>query len=98
MVTQRGGGLVSQARCRATDPHGLHARPAAHFVKAMAALGVPVTVAKGDRRADARSILEVLGLGVDQGDSFIVEADVAPEALTGALSDLADLLSFTLSD
>lgn len=89
---------MSAAQCHATDPHGLHARPAARFVKAMAALGVPVTVTKGERSADARSILEVLGLGVDQGSEFIVEADLAPEALAEALSELADLLEFSLSN
>jgi phosphocarrier protein HPr len=89
---------VSRALCRATDPHGLHARPAARFVKAMAALGVPVTVTKGERSADARSILEVLGLGVDQGSEFVVETDLAPEDLAAALSALTDLLEFSLSE
>lgn len=89
---------MSIARCRAVDPHGLHARPAARFVKSMAELGVPVTVRKGERKADARSILEVLGLGVDQGDDFTVEADTAPEVLANALTPLADLVEFDVPE
>lgn len=55
---------------------GLHARPAAMFVKAAAAAGVPVTVAKpGGEPADARSILAVLSLDVRGGDQVVLRTD-----------------------
>ncbi len=55
---------------------GLHARPAAMFVKAATAAGVPVTVAKpGGVPADARSILAVLSLDVRGGEQIVLRTD-----------------------
>ncbi len=55
---------------------GLHARPAAMFVKAAAAAGVPVTVEKpGGEAADARSILAVLSLDVRGGEQIVLRTD-----------------------
>ncbi len=70
---------------------GLHARPAALFVKAAAELPVPVRIRKGDGKAvDARSILAVLALGAKGGDEVALEADgdgaeAALDALTTVL-------------
>ncbi|HEY3868075.1 MAG TPA: HPr family phosphocarrier protein [Actinocrinis sp.] len=70
---------------------GLHARPAAVFVKAASAATVPVTIAKqGKDPVSARSILAVLGLDVRQGDTVTIAADGA-QAET-VLDELADLL------
>ncbi|MEO5780416.1 MULTISPECIES: HPr family phosphocarrier protein [Arthrobacter] len=43
------------------SPIGLHARPAAEFVRAVKATGLPITIARtGEAGADARSLLEVM--------------------------------------
>jgi len=63
---------------------GLHARPAALFVKAATAQPVKITIRKGDGPpVDARSILRVLALGAKHGDTVVLEAegDGAEEAL-----------------
>jgi len=63
---------------------GLHARPAALFVKAATAQAVKITIRKGDGApVDARSILRVLALGARNGDTVTLEAegDGADEAL-----------------
>ena len=63
---------------------GLHARPAALFVKAVAEQPVKITIRKGDGApVDARSILRVLALGAKNGDTVVLEAEVegADEAL-----------------
>jgi len=71
---------------------GLHARPAALFVKAAAAQPVPVRLRVGDGRpADARSILAVLALRVGHGTEVTLSAE--GEAADQALDALADLLS-----
>lgn len=57
------------------NPVGLHARPAADLVRAVRSSGLRVTVAANAKRADAGSILSVLGLGVRQGDEVLLEAD-----------------------
>ena len=55
---------------------GLHARPAALFVKAATEQPVRITIRKGDGApVDARSILRVLALGAKNGDTVILEAD-----------------------
>ena len=55
---------------------GLHARPAALFVKSVAAQAVKITIRKGDGDpVDARSILRVLALGAMNGDTVVLEAD-----------------------
>lgn len=63
---------------------GLHARPAAVFVKAAAEQPVRVTIRKGDIvPVDAASILAVMTLGAEQGDevTLAAEGDGAEEAL-----------------
>jgi phosphocarrier protein HPr len=63
---------------------GLHARPAARFVKAAARQPVKVTVAKaGADPVDAASILDVLALDVRGGEEVVLaaEGDGAEQAL-----------------
>ncbi|HZP50661.1 HPr family phosphocarrier protein [Actinocrinis sp.] len=74
---------------------GLHARPAAVFVKAASAAPVPVTIAKeGKDPVSARSILAVLGLDVRQGDQVTITADGTGAEAT--LDELEALLSADL--
>lgn len=71
---------------------GLHARPAALFVKAAADQGVPVRVRVGDGKAvPAASMLAVLSLGAGPGAQVTLEAD-GPGA-DAALDALAALLA-----
>ena len=72
---------------------GLHARPAALFVKAAAAQSVPITVRKGDGPAvDAKSMLRVLALGARNGDMIVLaaEGDGAVEALEAVAAVAAE--------
>jgi phosphocarrier protein HPr len=71
---------------------GLHARPAALFVKAAAEQPVPVRIRVGDgRAAEARSMLAVLALGAGHGTEVTLEAD--GEQANQALDALAALLA-----
>lgn len=74
---------------------GLHARPAALFVKAAAAQPVPVKLRIGDGpTADARSILAVLALRVEHGAAVTLSATADdPAAADAALDALAGLLA-----
>ena len=79
---------------------GLHARPAAVFVRAVTDTGLPVTIAKaGISGVDARSLLQVMAADFHHGCE--VELGVNETALNGpashqeareALKDLAGLL------
>ena len=71
---------------------GLHARPAALFVQAATATGLPVQINKvGDEPVDARSILGVMALGAKCGEEVVLTAD--GEGADAALDALVALLS-----
>lgn len=59
---------------------GLHARPAALFVRAVHNTGLPVTISKDGRPGvDARSLLEVMTEDFQYGCE--VQLEVAPDAI-----------------
>jgi phosphotransferase system HPr (HPr) family protein len=64
-----------QRTARMTNPSGLHARPAAQLVASLRPYAAAVTIQVDGRRADARSITAVLGLGAAVGDEVTIIAD-----------------------
>ncbi|MCI0582029.1 MAG: HPr family phosphocarrier protein [Chloroflexi bacterium] len=81
------------------NPSGLHARPAAVFVRAAAAIAADVRVANlttGSPEVSAKSILAVLGLGVSAGHRIRVRVDGDGEA--AAVRSLADLVAGGLGE
>jgi phosphocarrier protein FPr len=60
---------------RILNPHGLHARPAAQVVERLRGFDAAVSIQAGTRRADARSITGLLGLGASTGDEVTLHAD-----------------------
>lgn len=72
---------------------GLHARPAALFVRAVTETGLDVRIGKGETDADARSLLSLLTLDVRQGDEVVLraEGDGAEEALARLAAFLGTL-------
>lgn len=77
-----------------TNPSGLHARPAAMFVRQAAAFASRITLENLDRSSapvDAKSILMVLGSGVSNGTRIRISADGPDEdAAIEALAAFAD--------
>lgn len=73
---------------------GLHARPAATFVKAAAGFSSAITVQNVSRNGtvvDAKSILGVLGLGVSPGHRIVLTVDgVDEDAAMRALTELVE--------
>lgn len=57
--------------------HGLHARPAALFVKAVNDSGCTVELQKGERTINAASILGVVSLGIEHGDEVTLRVQGA---------------------
>ncbi len=75
------------------NPSGLHARPAATFVRAAGAFGADITVTNltrnPDKSASAKSVLGVMGLGVSSGHRIRIAADGADaDAAVEALVEL----------
>jgi len=54
---------------------GLHARPAALFVQTAKRFNGDIRVTHGEKEANAKSILSVLALGVDQGAMITIHAE-----------------------
>jgi len=72
---------------------GLHARPAAVFSKAAARFTSSVTVVKSGEEANAKSVLSVLKLDIQKGDTVTIRADGPDEqeALAELLKLVGDL-------
>ncbi|MDR1430903.1 MAG: HPr family phosphocarrier protein [Propionibacteriaceae bacterium] len=71
---------------------GLHARPAALFVKAVNDSGLSVQIARpGGTPIDARSVLGVMALGVKHGEEVLLT--VAGDGAGEVLDSLSGLLS-----
>ncbi len=71
------------------NPLGLHLRPAEMFARIAKKFDATIEVIKEGQRVDAKSILDVLTLGAEQGQELLLEA-AGPEA-QDALDALAEL-------
>lgn len=83
---------MPEVELRVRNPSGLHARPAATFVKAAARFTAEIRVANLDRdptrSVSAKSVIGVLGIGVSSGHRIHLaaeggDADAAIASLTG---------------
>lgn len=54
---------------------GLHTRPGNEFVKTAKAFASSVTVAKGDKVVDAKSLLKLMKANVVKGDRIVLSCD-----------------------
>jgi phosphotransferase system HPr (HPr) family protein len=75
------------------DGVDLHARPAAEFVRTAMGFESRIVIALGEREADAKSLLSVLGLGAKAGSALSLRADggdavPAVQALRGCVAGL----------
>jgi phosphocarrier protein len=74
---------------------GLHARPAALFVKKAAEFESKIKVVKEDKEADAKSIISIMALGAVKGAEIVINAngddsDSAVAALVELLDSFAE--------
>lgn len=67
-------GLMAEITVTVRNPHGLHARPAALFVQRAAACEGAVEVVAGEKTGDAKSILSIMGMGIEKGTSVVLRA------------------------
>jgi phosphotransferase system HPr (HPr) family protein len=81
---------MPERRLVVIDPAGLHARPAARFVQVASRFKSTVTIRLGDRTADAKSLIGVLGLTIRPATEIVLvtdgpDADAALDALAAEL-------------
>lgn len=75
-----------------TNPHGLHARPAAVMVERLKSFDAQVRIEAGQKTANTASIMSVLALGAATGDTARVhsegpQAEAALEAVVAILTE-----------
>ena len=71
---------MAELRVEVVDPAGLHARPAARFVQVASRFASRITIRVGDREADAKSLIAVLGLTIRPGTQIAIQAEGDDEA------------------
>lgn len=54
---------------------GLHARPAARFVQTASDFRCKITIEKGNNIVNAKSIMGIMALGVDQGEEIVIRTE-----------------------
>jgi phosphocarrier protein HPr len=74
-----------------TNAVGLHARPASIFVQTSNQFNADIEVEYGEKTANAKSILQVLSLGVQRGGKISLKTSGADEIQ--ALSTLKKLIA-----
>jgi phosphocarrier protein HPr len=78
------------------SPEGLHARVAVAIAKTVRGGNSQVTLFKGEQRAEATDVLQVLAMGTGQGERLEIEA-VGPDALA-VLDSLVPLFAPQFGD
>jgi phosphotransferase system HPr (HPr) family protein len=88
---------MPEIRMTVIDESGLHARPAARFVQAASRFASHIIIRNGEREANAKSLISLLGLAVRLSSVITVaaegsDADAALASLSAELSPYVALL------
>ena len=75
------------------DPAGLHARPAARFVQAASRFQSRIVIRLGDREADAKSLIALLGMTIRPSTEIVLAAD-GPDAEIALATLAAELAPY----
>lgn len=75
---------------------GLHARPATFFIQKANEFQSFITIAKDERKVNAKSLLGVLSLGITKGTKIIITADGTDEGT--AIDELEALIMSNFAD
>ncbi|NLW79625.1 MAG: HPr family phosphocarrier protein [Ruminococcaceae bacterium] len=84
------------AHATVLNPSGLHMRPAQRFVQGVSAFGCEVTLLFGEKRVNAKSIMQVMLAGITQGSTIEICCDGPDEA--AALQAALDLIASGLGE
>ncbi|GBF12519.1 HPr family phosphocarrier protein [Tepidibacillus infernus] len=76
------------------NPAGLHARPATLLVQKASSFPGEITLVKGDKTVNAKSIMGVMSLGIRQGDQVTVVTSGEKEE--EALNAIGEILESVL--
>ena len=83
--------VTAERTVRIVNPLGLHARPAAEFVKLASRYGADIHVEKDGMEVNGKSIMGVMTLAAECGSAIRIRA-AGPDA-EAAIAALADLVA-----
>lgn len=66
---------MNEVKVRIENKIGLHARPAALLISQAAKFKSSITIKKGEKEVNLKSLMSVLSLGICEGDEVIIKAD-----------------------
>jgi phosphocarrier protein HPr len=80
-------------RLEITNPTGLHTRPGTQFVQLAKTFACEIQVTKGEKTANAKSLVKLLKIGISQGDAMELICDGPDEqqAMDGLRAFIAEL-------
>ena len=67
-----------------TDAEGIHARPAGELVKKAKEYASSISIIKEGKKADAKKLFGLMGLGVKQGMEIVVQVEGDDEEAAAA--------------
>ena len=91
LQNEKAKSLPIRREVKVVNEQGLHARPAAEFVRAANVFRSEIWIMKGEERFSAKSIIEVLTANLNCGNTAIIEAE-GPDSET-AIACLAKVIS-----
>lgn len=81
-----------------SNPNGLHARPAAALGRAAKLYPFSIEIECAGKRANLKSLVAVMGLGLNRGTQVRLRANASAELAESALHKLADFLESGLGE
>lgn len=84
---------MKEAVITVKNPAGLHTRPGTEFVQLAKTFESDIIVKKGEKEANAKSIVKLLKIGISCGDEIIVSASGSDEdkAIASLISYIENL-------
>lgn len=87
--------MVKEKKVIITNKTGLHARPAAQFVKKAGKYDSKIEIVFEEKEVNAKSIMGVMSLGVGKGNEIIVKAE--GEDAEAAVKELTDFIEVEMA-
>lgn len=80
-------------RLEIRNPTGLHTRPGTDFVRLAKTFACEITLRKGEKTANAKSLIKLLKIGISQGDAveLVCEGTDEVQALARLAQYIQDL-------
>lgn len=79
MCVIEGGCNMTSATLQVVNETGLHTRPGTQFVQLAQKFESDIVLKKGDKNANAKSVIKVMKIGISKGDTITLEAEGTDE-------------------